>query len=767
MMLRILPPPADPMGRSMQARARPWRAGTRPPAGFALLAAIASLAALCGCERRQEALPGECAPVRIAAGMSEAGAEQRAALLDRPPSALYSLVACAGAVRGTPPGGSEAFASWEGGAVSRWKVEPIDDGVRLTSPELQPELGEVNTLRLVLTPGGATSVAIIPLVRTQQKEERQREHRLFEIALERDAEPDEPVTLEVDLTEAVRGNWGDVTAGGPLERIEILLPFARAEKVRVLEASLLGAGALYEGAAAAARPVELDGLIRPSWYVHGGSSVRFRITLPAGVPELRWHDGGLLQAGDRVVRLLAGGESIELSRATGPGAWDHRRVSLQRWAGRRVTLELSTEGGGIGLFGEPRVLLPRAEPQPPGVILYMIDTLRADRLGAWGYGGPAASPFLDRLAKEGVMFGNAISSSCWTKPAIPTLMTGIWPTTHRVGATSYSDRLPAGVPLVQERFRDAGWRTGSFSASPLGSTLSGLERGFGTVAPPRRWRGKVGELGQVSAAQLHAEMLSWLMEEPDQPAFAYVHTLEVHEFHRGLYRPEGGRDRYAGYDRAVQDADRNLQRLVDDLREVTGRTSWLLVVVSDHGHSMDEHGQRGHGQSLFQSEIHIPLIFWAPGLLPPSRSDIPVGLPDVAPTLLDLAGLPAIPGIDGHSLAGVLRGTGAPPRSYVASALLRYIWKPEAPRQFALVSNDLGKIIRTSDEREFRFDLGSDPTEQHDLTGAHGAIAAYLEEWLSGQSAAARAFDERYGGTIQGALDAGQSDRLRSLGYLD
>ncbi|HET6277635.1 MAG TPA: sulfatase-like hydrolase/transferase, partial [Candidatus Polarisedimenticolia bacterium] len=563
----LSPAPEDPMGRSMQAGARPWRAGTRPPACVALLAAIAMVAALCGCARRGEALPEECAPSTIAAGIGDAGADDHAALRDRSSSALFSLITCAGAVRGAPPGGSAAFASWEGAAVSRWKVEPIDDGVRLTSPELQPELGEVHRLRLVLTPGGATRVAIIPLVRMQQGETRQRQHRLFDIALERDAGPDEPVTLEVDLTEAVRGNWGDVTSGGSLERIEITLPFARAESVRLLEASLLGAGALYEDAAAAARPVELDGLIRPSWYVHGGSSVRFRITLPAGAPELRWHDGGLLQAGDRVVRLVAGGESIELSRAAGTGAWNHRRVSLQRWAGRQVALELTTEGGGIGLFGEPRVLLPREAPQPPGVILYMIDTLRADRLGAWGYTGPAASPFLDRLASEGVMFGKAISSSCWTKPAIPTLMTGIWPTTHRVGATSYSDRLPAGVPLVQERFRDAGWRTGSFSASPLGSTLSGLERGFGTVAPPRRWRGEVGELGQVSAAQLHEELLSWLMEEPDQPVFAYVHTLEVHEYHRGLYQPEGGRDRYAGYDRAVQDADRHLQRLVEDLRE--------------------------------------------------------------------------------------------------------------------------------------------------------------------------------------------------------
>ena len=683
------------------------------------------------------------------------------------PGALLSLVACSGDVRGTLPAGSEAFASWEGAAVSRWSVAPIDDGVRLTSPEFDPELGDIHRLRLVLTPGGATRVAIVPLVRMQQGEKRQREHRVFEIALERDAGPDEPVTLEVDLTEAVRGNWGDAAANGSLERIEITLPFARAEDVRLTEASLLGAGALYQDAPAATRPVELDGLIRPSWYVHGGGSVRFRIAVPADGPEMRWHDGGLEQPGDRVVRLLADGDETELSRATGQSGWTHRRVSLQPWAGRSVILELSTEGGGIGLFGEPRVL-PAGEPaEAPGVILYMIDTLRADRLGAWGYGGPASSPFLDRLASEGGMFGNAISSSCWTKPAIPTLMTGIWPTTHRVGATSYSDRLPAGVPLVQERFRDAGWRTGSFAASPLGSTLSGLERGFGTVAPPRRWRGEVGELGQVSAAQLHEEMLAWLMEEPDQPVFAYIHTLEVHEFHRSLYQQEGSRNRYAGYDRAVQDADRNLKQLVDDLRRTTGRSSWLLVIVSDHGHSMNEHGQRGHGQSLFQSEIHIPLIFWAPGLLRPSRSDVPVGLPDVVPTLLDLTGLPALPDIDGHSLAGLLRGSDPPARPYVTSALLRYIWKPDAPRQFAIVSNDLGKIIRTSDEREFLYQLGTDPTEQRNLKGADGGLGSLLEEWLSGQSAAALAFDERHGSAIPGALDAGQTDRLRSLGYLD
>lgn len=765
-MSRDLPSPPEPAGRSSRSAVRALPGPDRLIPLVVLAAMMVCLLSLGACgERSPEMVLEECTPIAMRPG--DAGSPSGPPLWARPSQQVLSLVACAGGVRGDPPGGSEAFASWEGAAVSRWSVSPVDDGVRLTSPELDPELGDVHTLRIVLTPGGATRVAIVPLVRMKQRENRQRQHRGFEIALERDAGPEEPVTLEVDLTEAVRGNWGDAAANGSLERIEITLPFARTEDVRLLEASLLGADALYQDAAAATRPVEMDGLIRPSWYVHGGGSVRFRFKVPDSAPELRWHDGGLGQAGDRIVRLFVDGDGTELSRVAGQGGWTHQRVSLQPWAGRAVILELSTEGGGIGLFGEPRVL-PAAKPaEAPGVILYMIDTLRADRLGAWGYRGPAASPFLDRLAVEGGMFGNAISSSCWTKPAIPTLMTGIWPTTHRVGATSYSDRLPAAVPLLQERFRDAGWRTGSFAASPLGSTLSGLERGFGTVAPPRRWRGNVGELGQVSADQLHEEMLTWLMEEPDQPVFAYIHTLEVHEFHRGLYQQEGSRDRYAGYDRAVRDADQKLQRLVDDLRRTTGRSSWLLVVVSDHGHSMDEHGQRGHGQSLFQSEIHIPLIFWAPGLLPPSRSDVPVGLPDVVPTLLDLAGLPAIPDIDGHSLAGLLRGGDPPERSYVASALLRYIWKPDAPRQFAIVSNELGKIIRTSDEREFRYQIGTDPTEQRNLAGTDSAFGSLLEEWLSGQSAAALAFDERYGSAIPGALDAGQTDRLRSLGYLD
>ncbi len=690
----------------------------------------------------------------------------RFALWPAPPPAIH-LVERSGTVDGRPPPASDAAARWTAEAVSEWRVEAAPGGVRVSSPEIPAGLTEtIERLRLELTPGGAIRARVSPILKAERSASGQRELRSVGIGFERDAAPDQPITFEVDLHEAIRGNWDDTTGGSVVERLEVVLPGASARSVRVVSASLLGPLARYEGAAAGVQRVELDGTIRPSWFLHGGSRVRFEIEVPEIAPELRWHKGAIGSATRCRVRVLAEGEARELALDEGSDSWQHRRASLAPWAGRRVQLELSASGSGVVFFGDPRIVRAGPEARPPGILVYLIDTLRADRLGAWGREGAETSPVLDRLAAEGVVFENAISSSSWTKPAIPTLMTGIWPTTHRVGARSYSDRLPESVPLMQGRFRDAGFRTGSFSASPLGSTLSGLERGFGTAVPPRRWRDSLGALGQVSATQLHEELLAWLREEPDQPAFVYVHTLEVHEYRSEHYR-RGDPDRFAGYGPAVQDADRQLGQLVEALAALPERGPWLVVVVSDHGHTMDEHGLRGHGRSLFQSEVHIPLIFWSPGLLAPARVRAPVGLPDVAPTLVELAGLPPLREADGHSLAALLQGGRPPARDFVTSALLRYVWQPDAHKQFAAVSGELRKVIRTSGGIRLRYDLTRDPNEEDNQTGAPGELTRALGAWVSQQNAAAARFERRHGRGARTALDAEQSERLRALGYLE
>ena len=157
----------------------------------------------------------------------------------------------------------------------------------------------------------------------------------------------------------------------------------------------------------------------------------------------------------------------------------------------------------------------------------------------------------------------------------------------------------------------------------------------------------------------------------------------------------------------------------------------------------------------------------APGLIEPERIDHLVGLPDVAPTILDLAGLPSLPDADGLSLTPYLRDEPGSIHQYVASALLRYVRHPDAPKQFAFIARNLHKIIRTGDDRQYHFDLGDDPDEERALGEPAPALVEALEAWLSGQSSAALSFEDRFGGAVRGAIDADEAQRLRSLGYLD
>jgi arylsulfatase A-like enzyme len=662
----------------------------------------------------------------------------------------------------------------------------MEGQVRITSPGIPEEAAEATRLLVTLTPGGATEVRILPFVRARQSEEGQRKNRTIIVGLERDAAPDQPVSIQVDLTDAIRDSWGDAVARRRfIERIEIALPGATESGAGLGEVVLADQEIVFEEAVAAIRPVELRGLLRPTWFVNPEGTVKIAVRVPAENPEIRWHDGGTAAAPERVIRVIEDGRTEEIWRSgKGGPEWRYQQLSLERWTGRVVQLELGVlEGsGGVGFFGDPR-LLEAGGSGPAGIVLYMIDNLRADSVGAIDPNRvkeeagsdralPTNTPTLDGLAARGVIFTHAISSSPWTKPAIPTLFSGIWPTTHRVGATTYSDRLAGSVPLIQERFREAGWRTGSFSASPLGSTLSGLERGFGIVAPPRRWRGEVGELLHPSADQLHEAFLEWLEEEPDQPFFAYVHTLEVHSYKNARYRDQASGE-IGAYVRAVQDADRALGDLVERLGTTGRHAGPLFAVVSDHGESFGDHGAGGHGTSLYQSQIHIPLFFSGPALAPTGEEtsvivvDDPVSLADVAPTLAGLTGLPGLREANGKSLAPYLRGAEGPVHEYVAASLLRYAHRPEAPRQFALVTRNMKKILRVEGMDDLFFDLREDPRERSPLASPDVELSRALDGWLRDQRSAAGAFQQRHGGAVRGVLDADEAERLRSLGYLE
>lgn len=674
--------------------------------------------------------------------------------------------------------GDAALVRWSGERLAAWKKTAVGDNVLFSSPELGPEMDAAVRMRITLRSGGARKVHVLPVLAVVKSQKVQPNIRGFEIPLPPDAGPDSPVTLEADVKETLRGNWADESGLNRLQRIEITLPRAILQQAELVEVRFDGEAAVYAHAAAGTAVVDREGILRPALFLHPGASARVTVDLPHGNPELRWHDAVLGEAGQRSVSVIVDGVRTSLAQIDGSQAgWVAHSAALSRWAGKRVTFELSAADAtsrlfgvalgkrrqGVGFFGAPRVVSPQIPKETPDVIVYLIDMLRADHLGTYGSTVRGVSPFIDQMAKDGVVFNNAISSSNWTKPAIPTLLAGLWETTHRVGANSYTDKLPEGVPMIQERFRNAGWRTVSLSANPLGSTLSGLARGFDTAMPPRFWKGKIGPLGAPAADQLQDSLFEWIDQEPDQPIFAYLHTMEVHRYLEPLFaHPPAG---LSSYDMALMEADRKLGRMLERWATLPRGRDLLLVLVADHGHSLGEHGKEGHGLSMYQPEIHIPLIFWAKGSLAPRRIDGLAGLADLAPTLTDLFHIPALPSVQGVTLVPMLTGARKEVHEFLPSALLRFVRFPDAPQQFAVVTSHFKKCIKIAGGETNLFDLATDPAELNPVPPGRSPVLGLLETWIVSQKQSAAAFREKFGVESE-VIDAEQVERLRSLGYV-
>jgi arylsulfatase A-like enzyme len=683
-----------------------------------------------------------------------------------PPTPVLRLVELEATLSGEIRSDDALLAAWSGEQLAAWPRRADGTDVVISSPSLGRIRG-VGAVELEIAPGGASRLELTPTMHGDAGDSIRRTRRV-EVPLEREHVPGRAVQLRVDVAEAIGGNMTDTVYDPQLDQLDITVREPGPGGIRLDSVRLLRRDAVAEPFAARRAVAEIEGRLHPSWWVRGGAAIETELKLPAGEPLLRWFEGIKGDGAEPRVELEASGRSVAVDAGTDrehESAWRRHQASLANHAGERVRIRLSNAGTGIALFGDPRIVT-RAETRPSDVLVYLIDTLRADHVGAFGAPYPGITPNLDRLIEQGVGFEMALAHSPWTKPSIATLMTGLLPTTHRVGSGTLSDRLPATVPVVQERFRRAGWRTGAFAANPLGSTLSGLERGFGTALAPRFWRTRPALGRNPSGAQIRKEMLRWLDEEPDRPFFAYLHVMEVHpsgRAHHGRGRPEG----FTAYGASVRAADADLGALLEALAE-RGRDDLLVVVLSDHGDSRGVHGWRfkGHGTSLFQDQIHVPLVFWHPSGPPRARVSRPAGLADVAPTLLELFDLAAIDGADGEALDLYRAKPGPAPRS-IGSSLIRFPHAPSAAVQHALVAPDHRKVLRVGSEMPLFFDLRRDPGETgpHELSGA-AELLNELDQRIDALGDRAERFREQHGVAAAETIEAEELRRLRALGYV-
>lgn len=389
------------------------------------------------------------------------------------------------------------------------------------------------------------------------------------------------------------------------------------------------------------------------------------------------------------------------------------------------------------------------------VVLITIDTVRADHLGSYGY-KEAETPWLDRLAREGVRFTQASAPVPLTLPSHSSLLSGLLPPHHGLrnnGAGSF----PGDKPTLASILSGQGFRTGAFVGAFVLDRRFGLSRGF-EVYDDEIERAP-GEGVVLEAERPGREVvdraLAWLGKEDPRPFFLWVHLYDAHAPYEP---PSPQRERHPGrpYDGEIATVDEQVGRLLQELdrRGLSGSTA--VAVAGDHGEALGEHGELTHGLLLYEPTLHVPLIVRAPGLPAGKVLETPVSLVDLGPTLAGLAGQTFSTTIDGRDLSASLReGKEPAPTDVYAETQYPAVfgWSPLS----ALRRRDLKYISSSAPEL---YDLSRDRKEANNLvpTAAANTVQGFSWRLAEIESGAVE--------TPRMPADADARSRLASLGYI-
>jgi arylsulfatase A-like enzyme len=356
----------------------------------------------------------------------------------------------------------------------------------------------------------------------------------------------------------------------------------------------------------------------------------------------------------------------------------------------------------------------------PDVVLITIDTMRADRTPL--YDGPARMPALASLGPQAAVFQWAFSPGNVTRRSLPSMAIGVSAPRLRGRVAGWALRLDPRHILLAERFRAAGYDTAGFfccTSQFADRHRLGLIRGI-----DQEWIEKDGE-------RLAGMAVRWLRQRRSaRPLFLWVHLIEPHGWEKDHPAAVATRKREQRYDMGLADADRALGQLLDAVwKDPARRARTVLVVTSDHGEGLGDHGVRNHAATLYNSEIRVPLVIAGPGIQA-RRIERPVGLHDLAPTLLDLAGFvpPGMPAMDGASLAPVLRGTAPDTGGEAYAAMIEDRSVSSSSR--ALVAGSY-KIIQKEGKPYELYDVRADPHERKNLYLRQPELAAEMKRKLA------------------------------------
>jgi arylsulfatase A-like enzyme len=402
----------------------------------------------------------------------------------------------------------------------------------------------------------------------------------------------------------------------------------------------------------------------------------------------------------------------------------------------------------------------RSRPAP-NILLITLDTTRADHLGAYGFQS-IATPNIDRLAREGVLFEQTSAAAPLTLPAHASLFTGRFPFGHGV-------RDNAGFVLdphettVAEILQQHGYHTAAFVGSYVLAAGRGLNQGFDTYGDEfnSRDHGDIGGGVRRPANEVTAEALAWLAQADSSPFFAWVHFYDAH----GPYDPpEPYRSAYAGrpYDAEIAFMDSQIGRILAFLRQRGLLERTIVVVIGDHGESLGDHGEAAHGVFVYESVIRVPFIIRAPSARLGARvvDDVTRSI-DVMPTLLDLLGIRSPAAADGTSLVpwmtGAVRSLNLEAYSESLYPLHRFGWSD-------LRALRAGRFKVIAAPRPELYDLQQDPFEEHNVYETHRAMGQRMIARLREKEALSRASasPDRSRADVNPDLAA----KLATLGYL-
>lgn len=415
----------------------------------------------------------------------------------------------------------------------------------------------------------------------------------------------------------------------------------------------------------------------------------------------------------------------------------------------------------------------------PDIVLIVIDTLRADWTTPYGF-EKDTTPELAKWAERGVLFENVRAQSSWTKISMVSMLTSLWPRSHAIREAQ--DGLAEAANTLAEVLQMHGYQTFGVQTNGWLHQSFGLHQGFDRYLFPSGSAGKAA-LHERPSLWTHADRVveeaEHVIEARDsgRPMFLYIHLMDVHEFGAPPEFQVFGTHGEGMYQSAVLWTDDAVRRVREALADAGTLDRSVLVLASDHGETFGEHGVHGHARNVLTPVIQVPLVFRLPFPVKAVRVGSQVRNIDIAPTLLDMAGVPTPEEFEGASLLPLMT-SGAAPEDRPSYAALGVPLFPDASVQTSVTTGawtyarnappieeepEAYASRATAPGQEFLFDRSVDPGEKVNLIDLEKRRAAEMQAKLDRHLAKSPAQGVKDEGI---RIDPAIAGRLRAMGYL-